>query len=652
MGRIPGIILTGLRASQRRAASAAARGTARPPLRPVDVWSWTAPKYRVRTVVLLMINALLFAGLGCFAYWLRTGSYAPFLQADYWRQWREVFDPTQDRQVTLIDFLMYPIPVDQVPMMIVIMGLVLATLTAIPILVAMLYRFPSSLIFTGIIAFVALLPWLGITVTICCLLASRRRLRFSFGYATALLALLPVVLYYALATQNATTSPHLRPVEVATLYIPWIIALIGACTLMGVVLTIARLVNYRPGAIAPLMATMFALPVILFESRVGRDELYYRLLEYHYGPGSSTHFVDDVDASGTIERIAAARLARTRNPRASLESVREQVRIELQLQLASVQAERDAVRRSFTEAFATHQHRAIAACDDFIRGYPASRYVPNALYIKGQCLDTRVDQELFRRKAMLRHYRDFPNAASLPVWKALHENYPDSPLWTTATYKLALLTARSPEAGSVDQAVRLLEELIARRGTLSAEPAGQAGLQERSGLWGRLPASTKLDVDPAAVVLEGAKLRELLVRNRDPQQDDLPLKRLLRLDPRHALYRRNLDQLLADIPVHHPLTPLRDNVEVLIAAAQPSLSLRIDHLSAAVRRLAADPRSDALPVAQLELAAAYQSDNRPEEAWALLQEIQKSWPQSPWAQEAARRMALMAAPSRSAAGHR
>ena len=38
-----------------------------------DVWSRSGSKYRVRAIVLLVINMLLFGGVGCFAFWLRQG---------------------------------------------------------------------------------------------------------------------------------------------------------------------------------------------------------------------------------------------------------------------------------------------------------------------------------------------------------------------------------------------------------------------------------------------------------------------------------------------------------------------------------------------------------------------------------------------------
>ncbi len=204
----------------------------------IEVWQWTRPKYRLRAFILLLINALLFAGLGAFALWLRTGRYFAASGDAYWNAWWEAFDPTREQQLTLLDYLTYPIPVSQVPLMMVIIGLVMASLTAIPILVSMLYRLPYAIIFTAIICFVAMLPWLAATVTFCCILARWRPLQFSFHYATALIALLPVISYYALATRNASVSQVLPPVELAKLYVPWVLAVVAA---LASILTTAAL---------------------------------------------------------------------------------------------------------------------------------------------------------------------------------------------------------------------------------------------------------------------------------------------------------------------------------------------------------------------------------------------------------------------------
>lgn len=605
---------------------------------PRDVWKWTAPKYRFRTVGLLLLNACFFAGLGFFAFWLRTGAYGPFSEENYWHAWWEVFDPTTEQQVTLMDFLLRPIPVDQVPIMMVIVGLVLASMTAIPILVSMLYRFPFSLIFTAIIGFVALFPWLAITITFCCFLARWRPLRFNFRFATALLSLLPVLVYYALATRDAQALEHLTPVEMAKLYLPWVFALIAACTVMGIVLAIARLVNDRPGAIAPLMAVMFFLPIAIFEVKVGRDELYYRLVEREFGPGSTTNFVDHIDASQTVERIATKRLEEARDNQVSQAAMEEQVRLILQLQFNSIRAEWQAEVDYSEEAFATQQHDAMTDCDRFLAKYPHSRYCPNVLYLKGRALDMRIDREFFRRKGIIRHYEDFPNMASRKAWERLATDYPDSPLASVALYRLAVLRVRS---GDVDGAVEALERLIEQFGKNRSQSTQR---DQRATLWtllARRPASSSLGVVPSQVVMQGRKLLLLLEANRDPQQRDLALQELMKLDPRDPRYLRNLRDLLADIDTKYPLTLLRDNLEVLIAMAEPSHSLRIKALEGCVQKLAADPQSDAHPQAQYELGLAYKADNRMAEARAVLDAIVTMNPDSPWAVEAERQLAEM-----------
>lgn len=609
----------------------------------VEVWQWTKPKYRIRAVVLLLCNALLFVGLGCFTFWLRTGEY-PFAIDNYWHTWWEAFDPLREKQVTLIDFLVYPIPVNQVPLMMVIMGLVLASLTAIPILVSILYRFPFALVFTAIICFVAVVPWLAITVTFCCLLARWKPLQFSFRFATAMIALLPLVVYYWLATRNASAAAMLPPLELARLYLPWVIALSAACVLMALVLTIARLVNYRPGAIAPLMAVMFATPVLLFETKVGRDELYYRLLETRYGPGSTTHFVDFLDAMPTIRRIADERLRSINDPTVSPEAILEQVRTQIELQVASIAPEREREGIQNLEVFAMEQFEAVHASDDFVARFPESRYIPNALYLKGRALDMRIDEPYFRRTAIVLHYQDFPNNASRTAWQWLHDEYQDYPaLWAVATYRLAMIDARG---GDIDGALRLLDELIAGSGSAARNPASAPAGGWRL-LFAKSPPAETLDINSEAVILEARKLRNLLFHNRDPQQNDLPLRRLLSFNPRHAHYQSNLRQMEASLAARHPLTPLRDNLQVLMAAANPSRSRRIEMLEAFIREADRQPDSDALPEARFQLGMAYKEDSRTEDARKQLDEVTRLHADSPWAVEARQQLANMGAAGRS-----
>jgi hypothetical protein len=652
MAKVPQPIREGVGASRQglrwtaRAVRHASRSHAEPGPS-LDVWRWTRRKYRVRAVVLLLINAVLFAGLGAFTYWLRTGLYNPFATHRYWEIWWAAFDPTREQQITLIDYLLYPIPVEQVPLMMVIVGLVLASLTAIPILVSMLYRLPFALIFTAIIAFVAVVPWLAIVVTLCCLLVRWRPLQFSFRYATALISLLPLVVYYAGATRNASISGHFGPMEAARLYLPWGLAVIAACVAIAIVLLIARLVNYRPGAIAPLLAVMFAVPVVLFEAQVGRDELYYRLLESEYGPGSRTHFTEFRDVEETLADAAREYIDYRDDDTLTVRSVMDQLRIPLQIKLASGRGEGDAVLRHLGGRFTREREEATQASRRFRDHYPASRYIPNALYLEGRAIDMRMDPRLalVRDTLHVQHYQDFPNAASRPVWRELHERFPDSLPASVAALHLAMFEARS---GQVDHAVALLDELIRRSAGQAAEEAPPAGGGIFSGTLAKRPAASSLDVDRAAVVQRAEKLRYLLAQNRDPDQNDLALQRLLGFDPHHAGYRQNLRRLWEESPSRHPRTLLRDNVKVLLATAQSSSFEKAERLRGCIDELGAE--SDAYLMACYELGVVYQSErwfNKAREVFeqALRPEVKRHHPESPWIKEIERRLAAMAPPA-------
>jgi len=605
-----------------------------------DVWQWTRRKYRIRAMILLMINAILFAGLGCFTFWLRTGELTPLASQHYRQIWWAAFDPTSEQQITLVDFLVYPIPVDQVPLMVVIVGLVLASLTAIPILVSMLYGFRFSLIFICIIGILAVLPWMAFTVTICCYMVRMKRFQFSFRYATALISLLPLVIYYTLSTRNASVTAHLPPVELAKLYLPCVLALIAACVLIAIVMTIAKLSNYRPGAIAPLMAAMFAIPVVLFEAKVGRDELYYRLIETRYGTGSKTYFVDHIDADQIIREIAIEHYEQNKNPRVTLNGIMEQIRVGLQLQLASGKSVREEITSRIHGDFATQRHMAIQECNDFRTDYPESRYIPNVLYLTGRAIDMRVDDELFfiQNQLVLRHYEDFPRTASKPVWEELYTRFPDNPSAGIAAYRLSLLEARE---GRIDRAIELLNELIQRFGTDDKKNTGGENINGWAAFLAKRRASGKLNVDPSAVVHDGRKLRNLLINNRDPQYEDWPLRRLLSFDPRHSDFRRNLNNLLNKLYTHYRLSPLIDNIELLIITTEPSRSRKIEHLKNYVEKYAQDAKNDALAQARFDLAVTYQTDNRLEEAKAMYEEVIRFHQESPWEKEANRRLEEM-----------
>lgn len=627
-----------------------ASGQAEEPTPIRDVWRWTGRKYRIRAVIFLLIDALLFAGLGCFTYWLRTGHAVPFGKGGYWDYWWNSFDPTLDRQITLLEFLLHPIPVDQVPLMMVIIGLVLASLTAIPILVSMLYRFPFSLIFTAIIGFVAMLPWLAITVTFCSALACWRRIRFSFRYATALISLSPIAVYYYMATRNTPGIELLSPLDKVKLFLPWVLALIAACVVMGFVLVIARLVNYRPGAIAPLMAIMFATPVVLFETQVGRDELSYRLLERDFTPRSREHFPRHKNMDQIVVRTAAALRDAAPDPQPSLDTITRLVRDDLKTRVAVGQTSQSLVARVIFSDFDAEKDTALNECRRFLKYFPYSRYVPNVLYLQGRTLDLRLDREfaLLETSVILKYHEDFPNAASAGIWRQLAQKEPLTDVTCEAMYRLASLEARK---GRVSSAIELLERLVKLYADRPPATNPSAAPSSWRDFLAKRPATNSLDIDVAATVLNSRKLLDLLICNRvadlEPTYDYPVLRRLMSLDPRHPDYALNLQDLLRAVPADpkNPGGMLRDNIELMLVLTDRSRSRRIEQLKLMIERFSKDKVCDALPRARLELAAAYQADSLTDEARSLYQRIQTEHPDSPWAMEATQRLTMMGKPA-------
>ncbi len=374
---------------------------------------------------------------------------------------------------------------------------------------------------------------------------------------------------------------------------------------------------------------MFAIPVLLFESKVGRDELYYRLLEHNWGPGSTAHFVDNVDAGPVLRRTAQARFDAREDKTLSLERIEELVRLEAPF--------------SIRELLFEEKEDALAACDAFLTSYPESRYNPNALYIQGRAMDMRIDTEFFRRTLVIRHYDDFPAATSEPVWAALTSRYPAFPAASVGFIRLAELKTR---AGQVAEAIELLDRML---GSFTTEPAAESRPSspgDWQSLLGKQPAGTTLGVYLPAVLQEGRKLRELLANNRDPARRDEPLARLLSMDPHHPYYPHNLRNLLADIPRRYPGTPLLDNVELLVALTRTSQLERLRELQGFIERYAQEPTADALPRARYELGALYRADNLAEKAQEVFDQLIRAHPASSWAQEARRQLAVMGGSAR------
>jgi hypothetical protein len=607
-----------------------------PPVVHEDVWSWTAPKYRVRAVLLLIVNFTLYCGLCVFAHGLHAGQAFDFTLESYLAPFR-FWGPNT---LNLYDFILYPISVEQTPMHGVVVGLLIATIAAIPIAVAILYRFPYALPFCLAVLILGHLPWLAFTLTTSCILASVRPFRLRFRYGAALVGLLPVLAYLFLATRGASDllSASISPERKLLLAGPWLLAILGACTMLAAILFIAQSLNYRPGSVAPVMGVMFALPISLFHAYVGFDELAYRAIELEYGP-RARRFEPVQDATDAILTYF-----RERMDRQSDRNARRAVLLALWSERPEEQA---AVKHRVTNYLRVNLLRdrqaAYDACTQFLETHLASRFTANVLYVQARALDTRLDELRFQGEDAKRElYADFPHVQSEPVWSALLTQAPQSALAVAARLRLAQLRLRRGEVGA---ALAVLG--VGTGDEADREPAAR---RPRPLLHTAAPEST-LDFEPDEFRFEAERLQELIMANGGldaPQRDREALQALAGLDPHRAGYRvqlAGLAALYADRPLH-------DNLAVRWASSEADRKTRADLLAACLERHPdGDAYAEALfQLADLDVQRAGADAALREAGVARLRELTARFPDTCWGRLAGERLAMLmpraAAPER------
>lgn len=580
----------------------------------VDVWSRTEPKYRRRALVLMAINIVLFGGLCCVAYWLRTGDALAPAQGDYWSEMAATFHPTTQTKYTPLSLGLAPISIVDVPMMIVVLGLILAALVSIPVVVSILYRFWWAVPFLISVAFLAVMPWLAITLVASCLIASVKPFRVRSRYASALMSLLPIVIYMFMASRQASGAIEklANPSDFVKLQAMLSLALIAAAVVMGIVLTIAKLVNFRPGAIAPLMTLLFVSPAVIFEFQIGRDELHYRLLEQAYGPGSQ--YMVSQDIREILDKVIEARLADPENKR-SFAAVRSDVTLQVAL----------AMDPEANKVWTAHQDEAAEAADRFVHLFPDSRYATAALYIKGRALDMRPDFAALEQEDRLVYHDDFPNERSRLTWEKVEENAPGTPQYVAASLHLARLDVRD---GDVDLAIKRLTEAIETGEKLLSD---ESDARDDTPLMARKPPEASLEIPVARKVLETRLLLDLLKNNRDPIYGDDPLMAYAGLAPRTMQYAKHLERLIE----RFPNCQLADNLRLEVARAIDDPEQRSAALSQCTL---IDPKEDSLAGALYSLGETYQERQESEAAVRAFERVVTEFQDRVWGELAKDRL--------------
>lgn len=537
------------------------------PLELVDIWSRPGKWAQQRAYIFLAVNTLVYGALNVFLFWIQNGRLFDFSGDSYTANYRR----------SLVEMLLFPLNVQDTPVVIPIIGLVMAVIVIVPILISQLYGFRFAIVFAMLVAALGHLPTLSLFLIGCSFIAGTSKRWLSFKFGVALISLLPIVIYFYVATRG-TTALQMKTVDPMLLYAPWLLAFLASAGMAASVLAIARLLKYRPGGILLSMIPFFAIPVALFTHYIGVDHLEFRLLSGRYAP----------DRLAEMPPIDVAKMV-----------LRETMTTWQRYQVRDLRMVIGLIEESFSTIAARLaydcRNEIIDACDRFGSEYRTSRFLPNAYYIRGMAEDMRYDQQLLTDDWRVRFHSNLVSSQSESCWQFLVETAPNSLYAQPARYRLAVLRVRK---NRVTEAATLLDDLMKRLPTVTTKPAAVA----ESGFahWRDLLVGPGEMNDPIidldTLHQQAEILQELIEYNADdPKFGNAPLVDLMLLDPNHPQWRSHI----LDLAMKYAGSKLHDNLIVLYATAEPDPNIRKKELARHAKEFA---DNDAGVLAMYELA--------------------------------------------------
>ncbi|MBK8269442.1 MAG: hypothetical protein IPK83_14505 [Planctomycetes bacterium] len=419
----------------------------------------------------------------------------------------------------------------------------------------------------------------------------------------------------------------------ALLYAPWVLAMLSSCIICALGLAIAKLINYRPGGMPPVLILLFAIPVLLFHSFVGRDELEFRILENEFGRSSSSVFAP-VDIGALAQQAASARWSQTSS--GSFDTLFDEIYGQ--------------TRTGILDRIEQKRLDAVTLCDAFIERFPQSQHIPDVLFLKARTLDLRIDLAKLERKRLAEFRADLPSPASRQTWLTLSERFPTYTGSATALYRLAILAAC---AGDFSESIHYLETIGRRFSAMPEELRG--GEFTESVVGSAFKRSTTLTNFQADVVLHierAEALREIIEYGRldtprrlsevfvsTPDESDewvRPVQLFLRLDPSNPDYKYNLTHLAECFPNSNAA----GYIEIRLAGFESSPENRIEQLRLLANCLTAEEGG---AEARFMLADALHESNAIEPAKRVFSTLKQAHSESIWSKRAAKRLKSMEA---------
>ena len=302
--------------------------------------------------------------------------------------------------------------------MILVDGLVLGALAAGPLMAAACHRLRVALLFVLVLAGVAQNPVLAVALGAGCLLVARTRLRGDAPVLACLLGLVPTIACIATLDMLGTLFPALTtvpPLRRWLGYMPFAVAIASTVVAFSAALGLARLLHYRAGVLAPVLAMLAAAPATVFYDRIGSAELDYALTI----PSRDGRMIPVGDT--VFEPMSVDSFRRIHDAHGLSDAL---------------------LQRRVVDDFDRRRHRLIAKCRQFLRRHHLSRRAPAIAWLAAQCESLHLDHGALAGE-WIRSTARSVSPASREAWEFVATRYGQSPHADLARLRLAELALRA-----------------------------------------------------------------------------------------------------------------------------------------------------------------------------------------------------------------
>ena len=472
-------------------------------------------------------------------------------------------------------FVASPISIYEYPWQILVLGLLMGILAAVPVLASQLLSFRYSIPFILAAMFLAKLYFFGVFVLVSCVAVACRPLRFRSRFIAVALCMAPQVIYWAVWGGYETADP----LRWGFSYSPWILSWLTGLVMAAAVLGVGHYTRYRPGLIFAVSSLLLIGAYSAFEDHIGFSELDYQRYVAGNNPEEVVEF-HDYSISSILDAVIADDALRSElkglfYPTESMQ-LREKLKGEIQNLLIYHQWPQWFQRKMPNRLkYQARRSQLLERYHLYMDKWPhKSKRMPTALYFTAMLNEYQPDVQYLGRTETLRFYNNIPIKDNILIWQELFNSYPKSPESLEARWRLAWHYATEEQFDRAMELCQVTHSLIQEQ-VAKIQPK-TTGEDERDSIFSAFqppPLTTITPFKLQELDTRVLKLLELISKeNRGPdEKSSRRLATFIRLNPYAYDYPKHLESLLVEMPKEDPL---RDNVLLAQAMLIPDARSR------------------------------------------------------------------------------